>query len=111
MTKLNLRTRISIPVSVSNAAYRGLGLRKEYRRGGTKVGQHTATLLAYKETVPLSKVLHIAKYFPRHAGDRLQQKVPPSNGYIAWLLWGGDPGRRWAEGWRKKWERELEQEG
>ena len=103
-----LAKRISIPKAVAAAAYRGLSLRKEYGRGGTEVGEDTAIKLSYNPTVPLSKVLHIAKYFPRHAGDRLDQKKPPSNGWIAWLLWGGDPGRRWAEKWVGWYKRELE---
>jgi len=93
---------IKIPKGVSDAARKGRQLRAEYRRGGTSVGMNTARLLTTREEIPLAKVLHIAKYFPRHAGDNLQQKNPPSNGYIAWLLWGGDAGRRWSEKW-KRW--------
>ncbi len=93
---------ITIPKSVADAACKGYNLRKVWGRGGTSVGEATARMLATREEIPLKKVLHIAKYFPRHAGDNLQQKNPPSNGYIAWLLWGGDPGRRWAERW-KRW--------
>ena len=43
----------------------------------------------------------MVSYFARHAVD---QRAPgfgdtskPTNGYIAWLLWGGDVGRKWAE--------------
>jgi hypothetical protein len=25
------------------------------------------------------------------------EEANPSAGYIAWLLWGGEPGRRWAK--------------
>lgn len=103
---MNLNTQIPIPKSVGDAAWKGLCLRNDFNRGGTSVGLHTANLLAHHASVPLKKVLHIAKYFPRHAGDNLDQKNPPSNGYIAWLLWGGDPGRRWAERIKAKWERE-----
>ena len=24
-------------------------------------------------------------------------ETDPSAGYLAWLLWGGEPGRRWAD--------------
>jgi hypothetical protein len=39
-------------------------------------------------------------YFARHEVDKRGKNfgndAKPSNGYIAWLLWGGDPGRAWA---------------
>lgn len=97
--------RIPIPKGVAKAACRGLVLHMDYNRGGTAVGIATAYTLCKGSTVSLEKVLHIARYFPRHAGDKLEQKNPPSNGYIAWLLWGGDPGRRWAEKWKRWAER------
>ena len=39
----------------------------------------------------------MVSYFARHQGDNLSGTDPPSAGYIAWLLWGGDAGRDWAE--------------
>jgi hypothetical protein len=40
-------------------------------------------------------------YFARHASDRSAagwgSRSNPSAGWIAWLLWGGDPGRAWAD--------------
>jgi len=95
---LSERTRVIVPASVARNAAKGLELRKRYGRGGTAVGMGTARMLARQATVSLAKVRHIARYFPRHAGDRLDQRDPPSNGWIAWLLWGGYAGRRWAEG-------------
>lgn len=51
---------------------------------------------------------HIAKYFPRHSVDNLKEDgsdgKAPSNGYIAWMLWGGDAGEKWSEGLVKKME-------
>ena len=108
--RLTLKTRIPVPLAVWNTAAKGLVLRAKWGRGGTDVGLHTAKLLDRQSDLSLSKVLHIAKYFPRHAGDNLQQRNPPSNGWIAWLLWGGDAGRKWAERWKVKWERERGRE-
>lgn len=89
-----------IPESVQKAAQRGLDLRKEHGRGGTSVGLATARLLAKGGTVSPQKARHIAKYFPRHEVDKQGKgwgdRANPSNGYIAWLLWGGDPGRSWS---------------
>jgi hypothetical protein len=43
-------------------------------------------------------------YFARHRGDKKAKgwgdNNNPSPGYIAWLLWGGDAGDRWA---KKTW--------
>ena len=60
-----------------------------------------ARQLAKGGTISTEDALHVSKYFPRHAGDNLEQDgsdgQQPSNGYIAWLLWGGDTGREWSE--------------
>mgnify|MGYP007069471222 CR=1 FL=1 len=86
----------TIPQGVKKQAQIGLDLRKEYGRGGTSVGLATARYLISKTIATPEKVRHIAKYFPRHAGDNLDQKNPPSNGLIAWKLWGSDEGRTWS---------------
>lgn len=89
-----------IPTSVKNNAKRGLELRKEYGRGSTSVGLATARYLIKNETATPEKVRRIAKYFPRHAGDNLDDKT--SNGWISWLIWGGNSGRSWATNLIKK---------
>ena len=49
------------------------------------------------------KTRHIAKYFPRHEVDkraegwRVGEKGYPSNGRIAWALWGGEAGKTWSQ--------------
>ncbi len=92
---------LSIPKHVQENARKGLELRAEYGFGGTAVGEKTAQILARGGTVTARKALHISRYWPRHAHDRLDQKGAgderPSRGYIAWLLWGGDEGRAWSE--------------
>ncbi len=92
----------TVPSSVQAEAKRGLEWHKQEHRGGTSVGLHTARLLAAGGQIGIRKVRHIAKYFPRHAVDKKGQgytpgeKNYPSNGRIAWALWGGDAGERWA---------------
>lgn len=48
----------------------------------------------------------MTSYFARHKVDKsgkdFNNKDKPSNGYIAWLLWGGDAGKEWAESIKKK---------
>ena len=85
----------SIPAAVKKAAQSGLDLHAKHKRGGTSVGMGTAKALVGNSKASPEKVRHIAKYFPRHAGDNLDDKT--SNGWIAWQLWGGHAGRTWAE--------------
>ena len=92
----------TIPKTVQEEAKKALEWRKEHRRGGTPVGLNTARILANGGQIGLQKVRHIAKYFPRHEVDKKGKGWKPgednfpSNGRIAWALWGGDAGWRWA---------------
>lgn len=91
--------KVRVPKVVRAEAQRGLRWRALYGRGGTSVGLHTARWL---ETgwMPIWKVKHVLRYFPRHAWERRLwwRGKEPSNGRIAWALWGGDAGWRWAKG-------------
>jgi hypothetical protein len=93
---------VSVPKSVQHAAKKGLELHKEHGRGGTDVGVKMAQKLASGDDLSRDDVRHIAQYFPRHSVDNLSQDGQDggevSNGYIAWMLWGGDAGRKWSEG-------------
>ena len=92
----------TIPKGAQAEAKRGLEWRKEHNRGGTSVGVNTARTLANGGQIGIEKVRHIAKYFPRHEIDKKAEgyqpgeKGFPSRGRIAWALWGGDAGWRWA---------------
>lgn len=92
--------KIGVPKKVQQNAREGLDLHGQYDRGGTDPGLGTARKLAKGEHLSLDEVKHIANYFPRHKGDNLDEDgsgdEKPSNGYIAWQLWGGDEGREWA---------------
>lgn len=46
-------------------------------------------------------------FFDRHQENK---DTPPEdgNGQIAWLLWGGDPGRRWAESQLNQMEKAMD---
>lgn len=93
----------SIPKGVAEEAQRGLDWRAEHGRGGTDVGVATARTLVSEQRVSPDKARHVAEYFPRHEGDSKGQGYSPgedgfpSNGRIAWALWGGDAGRVWSE--------------
>jgi tetratricopeptide (TPR) repeat protein len=92
----------TIPNSVVAEAKRGLKWRAEENRGGTPVGLNNARTLARGGQVGIKKVRHIAKYFPRHEVDKkakgykTSEEGYPSNGRIAWALWGGDAAQKWA---------------
>jgi len=93
----------TIPDGVKNEAIKALKWRKEAKRGGTPVGLNTARTLAKGGQIGLAKVRHVAKYFPRHEVDKKGKGWEPgedgfpSNGRIAWALWGGDAAWRWAQ--------------
>jgi hypothetical protein len=92
----------TIPKAVVSEAKRALEWRKENNRGGTPVGLNTARTLARGGQIGIKKIRHIAKYFPRHEVDKKGKGYKPgedgypSNGRIAWGLWGGDAAKRWA---------------
>lgn len=88
------------PASVAAAARRGLELRAEQppsNRGGTAVGVARARDLANRKGIPLSTLKRMASFFARHEVDKSGEGWgKDSKGYQAWLLWGGNPGRAWA---------------
>lgn len=92
----------TIPDGVKAEAKKALEWRKEEKRGGTPVGLNTARTLAKGGQIGIEKIRHIAKYFPRHEVDKKGKGWKPgednfpSNGRIAWALWGGDAAQRWA---------------
>jgi hypothetical protein len=88
------------PADVARAARRGLELRAEQppsNRAGTPVGLARASQLANRRPVSLETLRRMRSYFARHAVDKEGEGWGrDSKGYQAWLMWGGDPGRAWA---------------
>ena len=83
-------------------AERGLAWREEFNRGGTEIGVARARDISNRRNLPLETVNRMVSYFARHEVDKDGQGWSPgqdgypSAGRIAWALWGGDPGRSWA---------------
>ena len=83
-------------------AQKGLDWRREFGRGGTSIGIARARDIVNGRNLPLSTVKRVKAYFDRHEIDKKgegwspDEDGYPSNGRIAWALWGGDPGRTWA---------------
>lgn len=84
-------------------ARRGLEWRKEFGRGGTEVGVARARDIANGKDLPRATIARMVSYFARHEVDKQGKGWSPgedgypSAGRIAWALWGGDPGKSWAE--------------
>jgi HK97 family phage portal protein len=91
------------PKGVQEEAAKGLEWRREYGRGGTEVGVARARDLSNGTSVSDETIGRMVSYFARHEVDKQGQGWSPgedgfpSAGRIAWSLWGGDPGRTWAE--------------
>jgi len=90
--------------SMANNARRGLELRRKFGRGGTSVGVARARDLSNRKELSPETVGRMYSYFSRHEVDKKgkdwNNSERPSNGKIAWLLWGGDSGYAWA---KSKW--------
>jgi hypothetical protein len=89
------------PVGVADEARKGLEWRREHGRGGTGVGVARARDLSNRTTLSPLTVRRMARYFTRHQGDKKGKGYTPGEGFpsagrVAWALWGGDPGRAWA---------------
>jgi len=95
------------PQAVQRAAEKGLELRRKFSRGGTEIGVARARDLSNGKRIPPETITRMLSYFARHEVDKEAENFGndenPSPGYIAWLLWGGDPGYAWV----KKIEREY----
>jgi hypothetical protein len=96
------------PAEVASAAEKGLKLRAQFRRGGTTIGIARARDLQNRRSLSDQTVRRMVSYFARHKvdkrADNFGDEENPSTGYIAWLLWGGDAGQKWAEEHKKAME-------
>lgn len=90
------------PQDAADAAAKGLDLRDAFDRGGTATGVARARDLKNRKNLSPDTIERMVSYFARHAVDKdaddFGNDDDPSAGYVAWLLWGGDPGRDWAKG-------------
>jgi len=90
------------PEGVRREAKKGLAWREEHGRGGTAVGVARARDLSNGTSISPSTAKRMKSYFARHEVDKQGEGWSPgeegwpSAGRIAWSLWGGTPGQRWA---------------
>lgn len=110
------------PKGVQKAAERGLNDRKKYGRGGLSnkqaseqgigSGVQRAVNLKNGNKVSPQTIKRMKSFFARHEKNKDSRKPDgtPGAGKIAWDLWGGDAGKRWAESVDNKMKRADEQE-
>ena len=83
-------------------AERGLEWRREHGRGGTEVGIARARDISNGKELSEDTVKRMFSFFSRHEVDKQAEGFSqgeegyPSNGRIAWALWGGDAGFSWS---------------
>lgn len=84
-------------------AAQSLDWREEFGRGGTEIGLGRARDIVAGRDYSLEMVNRTVSFFARHEVDKQAEGFSPgedgypSNGRIAWGLWGGDAGKSWAE--------------
>jgi hypothetical protein len=89
------------PAGVKSEARKGLKWREEFGRGGIGPGQATARMII-GDKLSIARVRKMNAYFARHEVDKKGKgwapgsEGYPSNGRIAWSLWGGDAGKSWS---------------
>lgn len=91
------------PATVQKIAKNALERRKEHGRGGTEVGVARARDLAAGKGIPLETLKRMKSFFARHSVDPKEDKTSAAS--IAWGLWGGTAGQKWANGQVNKAER------
>jgi hypothetical protein len=85
--------------TIAKYAEEGLRLRAQFHRGGTEVGLARAEELMSRMALSPETILRMYSFFARHEVDKRGKNfgnpLRPSNGFIAWMLWGGDPAQQW----------------
>ena len=88
---------------MKSEARKGLDWRKEHGRGGTRIGAERANQILNGENLSDETIKRMYSFFSRHEVDKKAQGFRPgedgypSNGRIAWALWGGDAGFSWSK--------------
>jgi lambda family phage portal protein len=84
-------------------AKKGLEWRRKFKRGGTSIGVARARDISNGKNLSDDTVQRMSSFFSRHEVDKKGKGFTPdedgfpSNGRIAWALWGGDAGQTWAK--------------
>lgn len=93
----------SPPAGVRAEAQKGLDWRREFGRGGTEIGIARGRDLSNGTKISPDTARRMKAYFDRHEVDKKGEGFSPgepgfpSNGRIAWALWGGNFGYSWSQ--------------
>ena len=93
-------------------AKKGIAWREEFGRGGTRVGAIRARQIIAGENLSDDTVKRMFSFFSRQEGVKKAEGFKqgeegyPSNGRIAWALWGGDAGFSWSRKLVEKMKKE-----
>lgn len=93
------------PGGAAAEAKKALKFRDEHGdevKAGTRVGWVRANQLAKGKKISFDTVKRMHSFFSRHSKNKAispEHKDTPwrDNGYVSWLLWGGDAGAKWAK--------------
>jgi len=83
-------------------AKRALQWKEEGKDGGTRIGLARANQIVNREKLSEDTIVRMYSFFSRHEVDKKAQGFNkgeegyPSNGRVAWDLWGGDAGFEWS---------------
>jgi hypothetical protein len=85
------------PKGVQTACKRGLDIKDEYAgKGLVETTVNWARKMADGGDVDAAHIKKMHGWFARHKVDKKPNWArPPTPGYVAWMLWGGDAGQRW----------------
>lgn len=107
------------PKTVADAAKKGLEYRRQSGKGGLSAqeagekgigsGVQRAVNLKNRNNLTVDTIKMMNGFFARHEKNK---SIAPKNkdtpwedaGHVAWLLWGGDPGKKWVDGILKQME-------
>lgn len=102
--------RYKIPQDVKKAAKLGLDMHKKGFQGGTKTGWDRARQLIKCQYVTKKTVQTMKAWFARHTHTsypgykkwvqqgkptKLENNKSKYRGAVAWLIWGGEPAKKW----------------
>jgi hypothetical protein len=99
MAKASSTINFTPPKAVREACKRGLALKDEFGGKGLRepTVQKARDFVAGKPNDP-AHARKMRAWFKRHDVDkRPGWEKPPTPGYVARLLWGGDAGQKWVE--------------
>ena len=88
---------------MKSEAQKGIDWREEFGRGGTRIGAVRARQIVSGENLSDETIKRMYSFFSRHEVDKQAEGFSagedgyPSNGRIAWALWGGDAGFSWSK--------------